>query len=358
MENLITKLTEFHIFGNSLEAYLGSVLVFIITYYTLIYSRMLIVKFLAKWAKRTDTKLDDIFVSVIGEIRNSFFVSLAILHAMSYLTISPALAKILHFILNGVILVNVLIAAGKILSFILGYVVFGSKKLDPVRASAIKNIETLLKVALWGAGLLFFLDNLGFNVSSIVAGLGIGGIAVALAAQNLLGDAFSSFTIFLDRPFEVGDSIEVDGLRGSVEHVGMKTTRVRSVNGELLVFSNSDLTKSRIQNYQKMQSRRATFKIGVTYNTSHDRLRYIPQLLKQIIETQPNVVFDRAHFNSLGEYALIFDAVYFVTDPDYKIYMNIQQNINYMIMDEFSSLNIEFAFPTQTVLQPTPQVHG
>jgi small-conductance mechanosensitive channel len=223
------------------------------------------------------------------------------------------------------------------------------KEVDTSRQRSLKGIIIILKVAVWGAGLTFLLDNLGFKISALVAGLGIGGIAVALAAQAILGDLFSYFVIFFDRPFEIGDFIIVGDYLGSIEHIGIKTTRVRSLGGEQLVFSNTDLTNSRIRNYKRMEKRRVVFKFGVIYQTTSDQLKEIPGIIKKTIERIENTGFDRAHFSSYGNFSLDFEIVYYVMSGDYNKYMDIQQNINFAIKEEFEKRGIEFAYPTQTL---------
>ncbi|MCK4428221.1 MAG: mechanosensitive ion channel family protein, partial [candidate division Zixibacteria bacterium] len=189
----------------------------------------------------------------------------------------------------------------------------------------------------------------GFKISTVIAGLGIGGIAVALAAQAILGDLFSYFSILFDRPFEVGDFIILDDYLGTIEHIGIKTTRVRSLGGEQLVFSNADLTNSRLRNYKRMAKRRVVFKLGVTYQTTLEQVKEIPTIIKNIIQNITDTVFDRAHFSSYGDFSLVFETVYYVLSRDYNKYMNIQQEINFAIKEEFEKRGIEFAYPTQTL---------
>jgi small-conductance mechanosensitive channel len=180
--------------------------------------------------------------------------------------------------------------------------------------------------------------------------LGIGGIAIALAAQNILGDLFNYFVIFFDRPFEIGDFIVVDDKKGTVEYIGIKTTRVKSLSGEQLVFSNSDLTQSRIHNFKKLQRRRIVFSVAVVYQTSQKHLVMIPDIVKAAIEHAGTTTVDRVHFASFGNSSLNFEAVYFVEDADYNLYMDIQQKINLSIFEAFNEKGIEFAYPTQTLI--------
>jgi small-conductance mechanosensitive channel len=229
------------------------------------------------------------------------------------------------------------------------------QSIDESRRHNFKGILTIVKVIIWGAGITFLLDNLGFKISAVIAGLGIGGIAVALAAQTILGDLFSYFVIFFDRPFEVGDFIIVGDYMGSIEYIGIKTTRVRSLGGEQLVFSNTDLTNSRIRNYKRMEKRRVLFSLGVVYQTSTEQIKEVPGIIKQAIENVDGTIFDRAHFSSYGDFSLNFEIVYYVLSGDYNKYMDIQQEINFQIKEEFEKRDIEFAYPTQTLFMEKPQ---
>jgi small-conductance mechanosensitive channel len=221
---------------------------------------------------------------------------------------------------------------------------------DGSAATAIVAMGFLGRVALWTAVFLLVLDNFGVRVTALLAGLGVGGIAVALAVQNILGDLFASISIVLDRPFEIGDFIVVGDCLGTVEYIGLKTTRVRALSGEQIVFSNGDLLSSRIRNFKRMYERRVVFAIGVTYGTPYEKLAAIPGMLRSIVEAQPDARFDRAHFQRFGDYALVFEVVYFVRRPDYNVYMDVQQTINLEIYRRFAAESIEFAYPTQTVL--------
>ena len=197
--------------------------------------------------------------------------------------------------------------------------------------------------------LLLALDNLGIKITGLITGLGIGGITIALAVQNILGDLLAYISIMMDRPFAIGDFIVVAEFTGVVERIGLKTTRLRSLSGELLIFSNNDLLSSRMRNYKDREQRRVLFSIGVTYDTPADSLESIPIIIKDILETQENVLFDRAHFKSFGSFSIDFEVVYYVTTADYLIYMDVQQDVNLKIVRAFEKSGIEFAFPTQTV---------
>ncbi|MDP4645196.1 MAG: mechanosensitive ion channel family protein [Opitutales bacterium] len=207
----------------------------------------------------------------------------------------------------------------------------------------------IARLIIWAIALLLVVDNLGYDVTALVAGLGITGIAVALALQNILGDLFASLSIVLDKPFVIGDFIIVGDLLGVVERIGLKTTRVRSLSGEQLIFSNSDLLSSRVRNFKQMQERRIAFSIGVIYQTTPDQLEAIPPKIKEIVEDVENARFDRAHFKGFGDSSYDFEIVYYVLLADYLVYMDIQQNINLAICRWFAEEGIEFAYPTRTL---------
>ena len=221
---------------------------------------------------------------------------------------------------------------------------------NAARVTTLRAVGFVAKLVLAAIAVLLILDNIpGVKITALVASLGITGIAVALAVQNILSDLFASLSIVLDKPFVIGDFIIVDTYLGTVEHIGLKTTRVRSLSGEQLVFSNNDLLKSRLRNFKRMAERRVVFSIGVTYQTPAEKLRQIPVTIRQIIESQETVRFDRAHFQGYGDFSLKFEIVYYVLDPDYARYMDIQQAINLAIYEAFEKEGIEFAYPTQTL---------
>ena len=220
---------------------------------------------------------------------------------------------------------------------------------DPGSIAAMDMMHFAARVAVWAVVLLLTLDNLGVNITALVAGLGVGGIAVALAAQNIISDLFASLSIVLDKPFVVGDFLIIGDFLGSVEKVGLKTTRLRSLSGEQLIFSNNDLLNSRIRNYGRMFERRVVFSVGVTYQTPAETLETIPGIIREAIEDHENARFDRAHFQKYGDFSLVFEAVYYVLSSDYTTYMDIQQAINLKIFRRFEAEGIEFAYPTQTL---------
>lgn len=224
------------------------------------------------------------------------------------------------------------------------------RETDNSSIAAIGLLGTFLQFMLIITVVLFGMSNLGIDVGALIAGLGIGGIAVALAAQNILGDLLASLSIVLDKPFEVGDAISVGGLVGTVENIGLKTTRVRALTGEQLIFSNKDLLESRVQNFKRMWERRVVLKIGVTYSTPEAKVAQIPGWIKGFIEADKDLRFDRAHFMSFGASSLDFEVVYFVLSDNYNLFMDRQQALLTAILTKFNAEKIDFAFPTQSII--------
>jgi small-conductance mechanosensitive channel len=220
---------------------------------------------------------------------------------------------------------------------------------DKAIAGSIGIIRFIARVAVWAMVLLLTLDNLGIDITALVAGLGIGGIAVALALQNVLGDLFASLSIALDQPFALGDFVVAGDHMGTVEYIGIKSTRLRSLSGEQIVMPNADLLSSRLRNYGRMRERRVVFTLGVTYETPRAKLQKIPGLLRDIVQAQDDARFDRAHFAKYGAYSLDFEIVFHVLSADYGRYMDVQQQINFEIHEAFEALGVEFAYPTQTL---------
>lgn len=222
---------------------------------------------------------------------------------------------------------------------------------DAALSGSIEIILFVAGVVVWTTVFLVALDNVGIAIKPLLAGLGIGGIAVALAVQAVLGDLLASMSIALDKPFAVGDALVIDGFNGTVEHIGVKSTRLRSVSGEQIVMSNADVLKSRLRNYGRLRERRSAFELTVTYDTAPEVLRAIPEAVRRIIESQPNTRFDRCHLMTCGEKGPTYEIVYFVTVPDFKVYADLQQTINIAILERFRALGVQFATP---VLAPMP----
>jgi small-conductance mechanosensitive channel len=224
--------------------------------------------------------------------------------------------------------------------------------MDPGLASSIDIIVFIAGLAIWAMAFLLALDNLGVQIKPLLAGLGIGGIAVALAVQTVLGDLLASMSIALDKPFAVGDALQVDDLNGTVEHIGVKSTRLRSLSGEQIIIANADILKARVRNNGRMRDRRAAFYVNVKYGTPTEKLRQIPEIVQDIVMKQPNVRFDRCHLLVMGDWALRYEVVFYMTVADYAVYANVQQDINIGILEALRELEVDVALP---FAEPRPE---
>lgn len=336
------------IFKNTLLDYAACVVTFVVLIIGLFALKKFIIYYLGKLAKKTASDFDDFIVGLLSKIGWPLFTVIALDMALSWIVLPDAVHAWVRYAMIFVITVRAIMLLQEIIEFGVNKTLLKRIGSNPSSTAMVKSVVWIVKWALWILGVVFILDNLGVNISALVAGIGIGGIAVAMASQAVLGDAFSALSIYLDKPFEIGDFIIVDDYMGTVEHIGLKTTRILSLSGEQLVLANSDLTKSRVKNYKRMQTRRIVFKIGITYQTSLEKVELVPQMIREIL-VQAGVKVDRVHFQSFGDFALIYEIAYFVLSADYNIYMDKQQEINLKIMRQFEKEGIQFAYPTQTV---------
>jgi len=304
---------------------------------------------LGRLAGKTESSVDDILVGVFRSTGKLFFVVMGVLAGAWLLDLDGAAADLRRILAVIAITLQIGLWSQRAVTLWLDDQRERLIESDPGTITTFQGLSYLVRAALWVAVVVFILDNLGYNVSALLAGLGIGGIAVALALQNVLGDLFASLSIALDKPFVTGDFIVVDDKLGTVSRIGLKTTRLISLSGEQLVFSNSDLLSSRIKNYKRMQERRVSFSFGVLYQTTVELLEAIPGMVKSIIETTEKARFDRAHFKQFGDSSYDFEVVYYVLEPDYAVYMDCQQHINLELCRKFEAHGIEFAYPTRTL---------
>jgi len=309
----------------------------------------IVVNRLAALSRKTKTDWDDIIYHAVKKTRFLILLAAAVYAGSLYLDLSDTVDHRLSKAIVIIIWIQIGIWASA--GFRSWLETYRERRLakDASAAPVITAVGYAASVVLWSIVLLVVLDNLGFKVTTLLAGLGVGGIAVALALQNILGDVFASLSIILDKPFVIGDSLSVGEHTGTVQRIGLKTTRMRSLTGEELVFSNNDLLASRIRNYGRMAERRIVFSIGVTYQTPRTQLEKIPRLLREAVEQQEKTRFDRSHLKTFGDFAIVFETVYYIVVPEYAVYMDIQQAINFRIHARFEEEGIEFAYPTQTV---------
>ncbi|MDD3066287.1 MAG: mechanosensitive ion channel family protein [Candidatus Gracilibacteria bacterium] len=312
--------------------------------------RKIILVQLSKLSKRNITDLDDVSVAILEQIPSYFYTLLALYAAFQTLRIeSPLALRIANGVIVTVMVIQIVVFTKKIINYSLKKVWGKTEQQAEEKQTAINGVKFVANIVLWATAVLIILSSFGFNVTTLAASLGIGGVAVAFALQNILGDLFSSFSIYFDAPFKIGDFIVVGTDMGDVKKIGLKTTRIVSLGGEELVISNTELTSTRIKNFKKMRKRRIVFTFGVVYSTTSTQLKKVNEIIRKIIEKQENADFDRCHFKLFGDFSLIFEVVYFVKSNNYNVYMDIQQAINLSIKEAFEKAKIEIAFPTQTI---------
>ncbi|MDH3514238.1 MAG: mechanosensitive ion channel family protein [Gammaproteobacteria bacterium] len=336
-------------YGNTVEDWVVATTVTLVLALVLYVAKRIILRRITALSRKTENRLDDYVVDILGHTRFLFLFIIALYFGMQYLELSPKPTRYLNHLAIIALLVQVALWGNRAIAVWIKDYLKRTKDTDAASATTTSVLGFIARVVLWSVLLLMILGNLGFDITALVASLGIGGIAVALALQNILGDIFASLSIALDKPFVIGDFIIVEEVMGTVEYVGLKTTRLRSLGGEQIIFSNNDLLKSRIRNYKRMYERRVVFGFGVIYQTTLEQLRQIPPMVRKIIEGQERARFDRAHFKQYGDSSLDFEVVYYVLSPDYSVYMDIQQAINLALFEQFAKAGIDFAYPTRTL---------
>lgn len=349
----LSHLAALPLFDNSLLAWSIALAIALATLLVLLVSRRWIRRYYSKVIATAQTEFLEIPVHVLNRTTSAFFIVLAVYVGAQALAIGPGA----HRVLQSAITIALFWQAG-------GWAVAAaaawlehkrrrSMTSDRAAVGSLGIIGFILNVVIWALVILLTLDNLGVDITALVAGLGIGGIAVALAVQNILGDLFASLSIALDRPFVVGDFLAVGDFLGSVEYIGIKSTRLRSLSGEQIIMANSDLLSSRVRNYGRMHERRVVFATSIAYETPIELVERVPGLIREIVEAQENTRFDRSHFAKYGCGSLDLETVYYVLSADFNRYMDIQQAINLRLHRELAGLGINIAYPTQRLIIDT-----
>lgn len=311
------------------------------------------------WVEKTQGKIDDMILSLGGGTKTWVLFVWFLAFAMSFF---PSLKEFQPLMKNVMVVATTIQVAIWGLQGLRGWrEIYLRRRIesDISSASALNLMSTALKAAFLICLLLICLSNLGVDIGALVAGLGIGGIAVALAAQNILGDLFGSLSIVLDKPFVVGDYIAVGPDQGTVEYIGIKTTRVRSLSGEQLVFSNKDLLESRIKNFKRMQERRVVLNFSVPSDTPLEKLQQIPAWIRSFVSQNEILRFERAHLASHGRQgasSLDFETVYWVKSPDYNLYMDVQQALYHQLLAKMAQEGLNFALPVHVIKSEEPGV--
>jgi small-conductance mechanosensitive channel len=344
------------ILGNSVNAWLIAALTAVVTLVVSLILRRVLVSHIGRLAARTTNHIDDMIVEMLKQTRTWVLIAIALLVALEPLYLPPFLATRVGPAIKLVVLWQMAVWAVAAITFWIDQQLeHRTGTHDRTSVAMISAMGVGAKVLIWVLILLTALKSVfGVEITALITGLGVSGIAVALAVQNILGDLLAALSIVFDKPFDVGDSIGVDNISGTVEHIGLKTTRIRSQSGEQIIIGNGDLLKSRLRNYRRMYQRRVVFNLDVPFDTAPDVLARIPSILEQLVSAQKPVKFDRSHVASFTESAVRIETVYFVLDPDYKLYMDIQQTINLEILRRFNSEQLKFALPSRTVYHQGP----
>jgi small-conductance mechanosensitive channel len=343
--------------GNSLTDWLAAGIVAVAVWSGLGILRRLIASRYNKYSGAQRPTPIRLIAYLAGNTTQLLFLAVALYAAQESLTLPDKLQYVVNHIALILVLVQVGLWAGLALRFYLEMKEL-ERGADQVFAGSLGIINFIARMLIWSLLILVALENLGVNITALLAGLGVGGVAVALALQNVLGDLFASLSIALDKPFVIGDTLVIDTFTGKVEHIGIKSTRLRSDTGEQIILSNADILKSRVRNFGRAQEQRALATIRVTYETPSDKLQRIPPLLESIVREQANARFERCHLKTLGDSALHFELSYFVQQPNLNPLLDLQPAVNFRILDEFRRLGVEFDYPTQRVILAQPGNRG
>lgn len=337
------------VLGNTVLQWVVAAAIFGLVWYALALLKTGVVMRLKRVAQKTKTDWDDFVIAMLAGTKKWVIVIISLFCASLVIGMPERMSDACRAIAILALLTQAGMWGNSVLVFWHKRTRESCLESDPSRVTAVNLAGFFGRVLLYSVLVLLFLDNLDVDVTALVASFGIGGIAIALALQNVLTDLFACLAISMDKPFVVGDFIIVGDLTGTVENIGLKTTRLRSISGEQLVVGNSDLLSSRIHNYKQMAERRIVFSFGILYQTPLDTVKKVPDVVKAIVETQEKARFDRAHFKSFGDSSLDFEVVYFMTEPDYELYMDTQEAINFEMIQKFEAMDVEFAYPTQTL---------
>ncbi len=347
---ILDFISNYEILGNNGLDYLIAIFIFILISSFLKMFGVLLIKFLQKAAKKTKSNFDDLIVGFLLGIKWPFFVYMGIYFSLKTLVLSNIIDLALEWLLVVFVAFYTVMGINSIISYYIRKEVGKRENREnPESTSMIKFFGSILRFAVWIVATLMVLGNLGIEITPLIAGLGIGGVAIAIALQSVLGDFFSAFAIYLDKPFKDGDFLIIGKDMGTVKHIGIKSTRIQTLEGQELIVPNSEMTNTRINNYKMMEKRRVVFRFGVEYNTSSKKLKKINEIIKTAVKSTSSANLDRVHFKEFGDFSLNYEVVYFVSSKDYNKYMDIQQEINFKIKDAFGKEKIVFAFPTQTV---------
>lgn len=346
-EDVLAKgIFSVEVLDNSIASYGIALFAFIFSFIILKIIKATIVFRLKKLSEKTDTQLDDLVTRIISAFGFPFYLLVSLIIGLQFISKPEIIDTIISYAILAVFLYYGVKALQQIIDY--GFDSVGDR-LEGIDTSAVRLLSNVLKGSLWVIAALLLIQNLGYDITALIAGLGIGGLAVAFALKNTVADIFASFSIYFDKPFKTGDYIAFGKNKGSVKHIGIKTTRIQSTQGEELVIPNTQLTEAVVQNYGTIEKRRDSFSFGVAYDTPIEKLKKIPGIVKEIIEKQELAEFDRAFFTDFGDFSLNFGVVFFCNSGDYGEFLSTKQEINFELKERFEKEGIEFAYPTQTI---------
>jgi len=346
----LTELLQHRFFGNPLGDWGLALCAFLVTFTVLPLVRGYVARHARHQVGETHSVPVELILRLIPRTSRLFLWIVAIKAAESLLQLPASVHRALSVLVLVVAWLQVGLWAMEAVRYFLDRQRRSRGEQDTGFVSSLAVINFIAGLGIWTLVALLALDNLGVNITALVAGLGIGGIAIALAVQTILGDLLASLSITLDKPFTVGDNVVVDDCSGKVEHIGIKSTRIRSVGGEQIIMSNADLLRSRLRNFGRMDERRGLMTIGIAYETPREKIAAVAGLIEQVIRAQPGIRFERCHFKELGAYALNFEAVFFVLKPGLDVLLDAQHAINLGLLHAFDAEGIELAYPTQRLL--------
>lgn len=346
----ITEMLNYTNMDNGVNDYLLAIAVFVFAIIVLKIFKYVILRNLKRIAAKTKFKFDDLLIEIVDRFGWYFYVLIAVYIAINFLVVPDILRSLLYYAILISLTYYAVRAVQSLIDYGTGILIqqrFEEEK--EADTSVIDLLSRIAKGVVWIIAVLLILHNMGYNITTLIAGLGIGGVAIALAMQSILGDIFASFSIYFDKPFQVGDFIIFGNDMGVVKKIGVKSTRIQALQGQEIVVSNKQLTETVVNNYKKMEQRRVVFSFGVKYETSTERLKKITEIVKDIFAKIELARLDRVHFFKFGDFSLFFEVVYYVATGDYNKYMDVQQEINFALKERFEKEEIEFAYPTQTV---------
>jgi small-conductance mechanosensitive channel len=335
--------------GNPLMDWLVAAMVAVAVWSVLWILRRFIVSRYKKYSAGQRAMPLRLIAYLLGNTTQLFLFGVALYAAQENLALPNKLQRLINGIVMILLLLQIGLWTGRALRFYLE-LKERERGADRMFAGSLDIIKFIAHVLIWSVLILVALSNLGVNITALLTGLGVGGVAVALALQNILGDLFASLSIALDKPFAVNDRLVIDAYMGKVEHIGIKSTRLRSDSGEQIILSNADILKSRVRNFGRAPEQRVLTTLRLSYETPSDKLRSIPKLLEGIAREQANARFERCHLNTLGDSALQFELAYFVQQPNVNSVSDVQQAVNLRIIEEFRRMKVEFDYPTQRVI--------